>query len=94
MILKLQEYDFDLYFTPGKDNVADAITRPPIANVSEEQPQKRKEKALKKSVALDTVVQGMITLTEIPSNQYESIPLQSLHTSCIAAFTSSTKLAN
>ena len=63
MILKLQEYDFDLYYTPGKDNVADAMIRPPIANVSEEQPQKRKEKALKKSLKLrGSLVKGPITI--------------------------------
>jgi len=32
-------------------------------------------------------------MSEIPSDQYESIPLQSLYTSCIAAFTSGTKLS-
>ena len=56
MILKLQEYDFDLYYTPGKDNVADAMIRPPIANVLEEQPQKRKEKGFKEEFEVERIL--------------------------------------
>jgi len=68
MILKLQEYDFDLYYTPGKDNVVDTITKPPISNVLKEQPQ-RKKKASKRNVQLDTAVQGIINaMIEISSN--------------------------
>ena len=38
MILKLQEYDFDLYYTLGQENVvADALSRVPIASKEEKE---------------------------------------------------------
>jgi hypothetical protein len=96
MILKIQEYDFDLYYTPGEKNVADTLTRAPIvkASAKTDKGSNSKRSDYKMNTEVEAVVHSIVAningVNTTPATTAQS-HIKELYIACIAADGASAK---